>query len=70
MLFDELAAELHKLSRSEKIRALQLLANDIAAEEIPALNGHYEVWSPYDAGEAAVDLARLLKAAWSYEFLS
>ncbi len=33
MLPDRLLDELHKLSRSEKLRAMQFLVNELAAEE-------------------------------------
>ncbi len=63
MSVEALLAELRRLSRADKIRAMQVLIAELAAEEQVALlpEGHYEVWSPYDAPEAAQALTRLLK---------
>jgi len=61
MLSDELLAQLHQLSRAEKLRVVQLLANELAAEEEGLLTPgmEYEVWSPYDAAKAADGLMKM-----------
>ena len=62
MLSSELLAEVHRLNRAEKLRLMQLLVNELAAEEAildPAVQ--YEVWSPYASAEAAATLQRLLE---------
>lgn len=62
MLSRELIMELHNLNRADKLRIVQLLVNDLAQEEhLLAPNGHYEVWSPYDAADAADVLMRMLE---------
>jgi hypothetical protein len=63
MLSDKLMSELHQLSHAEKLRVVQLLVNELASEA-----GHdtltpgtsYEIWSPYDAFEAANQLQEML----------
>ena len=50
-------------SRAEKLRAIQLLAADVAREEGDegiASEVTYPVWSPYDAFEGAATLMRVL----------
>lgn len=63
MISDDLIPTLHKLNRGDKLRIIQILANDLAAEEAiyfrPGAN--YEVWSPYDAPEAAETLLKMLE---------
>ena len=62
MLPDDILYALHKLSKAEKVQAFQYLANALALEEEPPLQsgGQYEIWSPYDAHEAAGTLLDLL----------
>ena len=64
MTLEELFVELRKLSRADKLRAMQTLVQDLASEEdallIPGMT--YEVWSPYDAGEAAQTLLNMLES--------
>ena len=52
------------LSRAERYRLIQLLAEDLAREDhfgvIPG--GEYEIWSPYDADEAAQTALNYLEA--------
>ncbi len=64
MLSQALLAELHKLNRADKLRAVQLLVNDLAVEEAALLapGMRYEVWSPYDAPGAAQTLLKMLEA--------
>jgi hypothetical protein len=63
MTVEEVLTELHKLDRHNKLRAMQVLISDLAAEEAGQLvsGGQYEVWSPTDAPEAAEILTRLLE---------
>lgn len=62
MISNELLEELHKLNRADKLRVIQLLVGELAAEEAALLSpgATYEVWSPYDAPEAAATLLKLL----------
>ena len=65
MLSEQLLSELHKLSQAEKLRVVQMLVNELAAQEsgaAPALvaGAQYEVWSPYDAFAAAKTLQSML----------
>jgi hypothetical protein len=60
MTVDELFAELRKLDRHDKLRAVQLLVTELATETPALPAGEYEVWSPTDAADAAQALARLL----------
>ena len=53
------------LSRPEKLRLLQFLADDLVREEesMPfQANATYPDWSPHDAIEAATTLQKLLEA--------
>lgn len=63
MLRDELVAELFALNRAEKLRVVQLLVNDLAADtsaEVLEDGAVYEVWSPYDAASASETLEKML----------
>ena len=64
MSVDELLAELRRLDRADKLRAMQVLVTELASEEGALLvpGGEYEVWSPHDAPEAAAALNRLLES--------
>ena len=64
MTLEELFTELRKLKRADKIRAMQSLIQDLAAEEDALLvpGAAYDVWSPYDAGDAAQTLLSMLEA--------
>jgi hypothetical protein len=62
MSLEQLVDELHGLSRADKLRIVQLLVNDLAADEATVLtNAQYEVWSPSDSGEAARILLQMLE---------
>ena len=57
---------LRSLSRADKIRAIELLAGDLAREESPPLlepGASYEVLAPIEAFEAAAILLRELDKA-------
>jgi hypothetical protein len=62
MISTELLEELRKLSHNDKLRVIQLLAQDLATEE-PMLtaNATYDVWSPFDAPQAAATLLKMLQ---------
>jgi hypothetical protein len=59
----ELLPALHGLPRVEKLRAIEVLAADVAREEgdtAVVSEGAYPIWSPYDAFEGAATLMRVL----------
>jgi hypothetical protein len=60
---EEVLIELRRLDRQDKLRAMQVLVTELAAEETGGLvhGGQYEVWSPTDAAEAAEALTRALE---------
>lgn len=61
MSLEQLVQELHSLSRADKLRVVQLLVSDLAADEASVLTqAQYEVWSPSDSGEAARVLLHML----------
>ncbi len=55
MFSEELLTTLHKLSRTDKLRLVQILVNDLASEETAPIqpDQEYAIWSPYDAYDAA-----------------
>ncbi|HYT89589.1 MAG TPA: hypothetical protein VEL76_12855 [Gemmataceae bacterium] len=61
----ELMPQLRALPRAEKVRAIQLLAEELAREE-PALlletGKSYPLWSPWNSFDAATVLLRVLEA--------
>lgn len=63
-VWGELLPTLRSLTRADKIRAIQLLAGDLAREEeAPALEvgASFPIWTPFDAFDAAARLAEELK---------
>jgi hypothetical protein len=65
MLSEQLLSELHNLNRTEKLHVVQILVNELALEELmPETSSEaarqYEIWSPYDAFEAANTLQTML----------
>lgn len=64
MTLAELLPALHGLPKCEKLRAIQLLAADIAREDgeilVPS-DAAYPVWSPFDAFDGAASLMQLLE---------
>jgi len=59
MLSEQLLSELLTLSRSEKLQVMQVLVNDLSAEEIACAplaraTELYENWLPYAAFEDAM----------------
>ena len=66
MTIVELLPKLQALPRGEKLRGVQFLVGEIAREEDlqPLVAGAaYQIWSPFDASEAAVTLQSLLDVA-------
>lgn len=64
MISVELLNTLRTLSRGEKLHVLQVLVSELAQEEMHLLRpeGTYQIWSPYDAYEAAATLLTMLNA--------
>jgi hypothetical protein len=63
MSLTELLPSVRELTRNEKIRLIQVLADDLVQEESPPMPaGEYPIWSPYDSYEAADQLQRLIDA--------
>lgn len=62
MRTEELFNELRRLNRIDKLRAMEVLVLDLAAEEETLLltATQYEVWSPFDAPIAAEKLTKML----------
>jgi hypothetical protein len=62
MISNQLLEALQKLNRADKLRVIQMLVGDLAADENVHLvnDATYEVWSPYDAPEAAATLLKML----------
>jgi hypothetical protein len=62
MLSSELLAEVHRLSRVEKLRLVQLLVNELAVEEtsLIAEGVEYPIYTPYGNENAASVLLDLL----------
>jgi hypothetical protein len=63
MLSDKLLSELHQLSDAEKLRIVQLLVNELAADNTSnelIAGATYEISSPDDSFEAAHQLLIML----------
>lgn len=58
MTTEALFDELRRLNRADKLRAIQVLVMELANEEDALLipGASYEIWSPYDATDAAQTL--------------
>lgn len=65
MSLEQLIHELHKLNRADKLRAIQVLAADLSAEEEAWLNpgAVYEIFTPYGNEAAAQVLYEVLQAS-------
>lgn len=63
MQFDQLLDELHKLNRVDKLRVVQSLVNELAAEETANFNSgvEYPIYTPYGNEAAAAVLSEALK---------
>lgn len=60
----ELLSTLQMLSRADKLKVMQFLVQELAAEEEALLlqsGAKYSVWSPYNSHDAAQKLADLLE---------
>lgn len=59
----DLLETLHRLTRPVKPHVMQILLNDLAAQEgtVFAPGAHYEVWSPHDSADAAATLTKMLR---------
>jgi len=63
MTLDELLPMLHALPPADKLRAIQVMAADVAGEfggEQIDPSKSYSIWSPYDAFEGAATLLNIL----------
>jgi hypothetical protein len=65
MLSEQLLQELTQLNRTEKFRVVQILVSELAKEETPLdeqlpSGAEFEIWSPFDAYEAAETLQAIL----------
>ena len=62
MKLTDLLPALHELPRTDKVRAVQFLANELAREEAGGLvpGAEYSFWSPHDAYGAAATLTQFL----------
>jgi hypothetical protein len=69
MLSTVLQHELEKLNRAEKLQVIQLLAEQLAQEEVAHIltAQEYEIWSPHDTPGAAAALQALLDEAAAHE---
>ncbi|PJF27410.1 MAG: hypothetical protein CUN53_04150 [Phototrophicales bacterium] len=61
MLSDEIVTALRRLSRQDKLRAMQLLINELAADHELQPDITYTIWSPYETETAAETLLNLLQ---------
>ncbi|MEG3846716.1 hypothetical protein QT971_05595 [Microcoleus sp. herbarium19] len=64
MSLAELLPKLQELSRADQLRVIEFLASQLSKQETISLLEHgqtYEVWSPYDAFEAANVLGKMLE---------
>jgi hypothetical protein len=61
MTLQELLPELSKLSVADKVEIIKRLSQEVAKQSAVFVPGAvYEVWSPYDSGEAAAQLQKML----------
>ena len=65
MLSEQLLEELRQLNRMDKFRVVQILVSELAKEETSVESllqpgAEYEIWSPFDAYEAAETLQAML----------
>ncbi len=62
MSLAEVLPNLKTLNRSEKLRVVKILIDEITQEESFFESGaEYEIWSPYDSYEAAEKLMQMLE---------
>ncbi|NQT38547.1 MAG: hypothetical protein HQ581_13710 [Planctomycetes bacterium] len=63
MSLSELPPAIRALARADKLRLIQLLADDVAGEDMVELDladQTVPIWSPHDAFEGAAALLRVL----------
>jgi hypothetical protein len=61
MTLQELLPELSKLTVADKVEIIKKLTQEVAQQSAVFIPGSvYEVWSPYDSGEAAAQLQKIL----------
>ena len=65
MVSSEIISALQRLSRADKFYIMQVLISELAQQETDLIkpDQSYPVWSPYDAGEAANTMLKVLHAA-------
>jgi hypothetical protein len=64
MLSDKLLDDLHRLTRAEKLRVVQVLVNDLAStESIFEQDVEYPIYTPYGNEAAAAVLENMLEVA-------
>jgi hypothetical protein len=65
MLVEQIVSEARKLSRSQQYEVVQQMISALAADDQLLYgitpNSEYEVWSPYDSGEAANQMLKALE---------
>ena len=67
MSLTEVLPSLKSLNRSEKLRVVKILIDEITQEEESFFESgaEYEVWSPYDSYDAADKLRQILEESKS-----
>jgi len=63
MSLAEVLPNLKTLNRSEKLRVVKILIDEITQEEASFFESgaEYEIWSPYDSYDAAAKLQQMLE---------
>jgi len=63
MSLAEVLPNLKTLNRSEKLRVVKILIDEITQEEASFFESgaEYEIWSPYDSYDAAAKLRQMLE---------
>ena len=69
MTIDDLYLILHELEEADKLRVIQFLANVLVQQPHHLFQSGetYEIWSPYDAHDAANKLHEMLKTGQESE---
>jgi len=62
MSIAEVLPTVRSLSRADRLRLIQIVAQELAEDEASLIepNREYPIWSPYDAHDAAATLLRIL----------
>ena len=62
MSFEDLLPSVQKLSRTDRVRLMEYLVEDLGPEEsMPLKERLYAVWTPFEAYEAAATLLDAIK---------